>query len=506
MATEDSDHDDDYVVEESPCGRWHRRRQTVSYSAVPGIDAAFMAMDMDEGLEVIWNEVTYSESKDYRAQEKQMKASLDSMISITHPNIVKFHHYWVKEPNKEKPATNNEPIKVVFITEYTSSGTLRSFLRKANAKNWSRWCNQLLSALHYMHNLNTVHGNLTTETIFLQHQGLIKIGCFSITMMRNYVKTNAEEHNHLKNAWYFPTNEDQSPRFDIYSFGVIALEMLIPGLIGDVEKGKLGQQAMLNRLDTYATTCCEDDRDKCEFIKLCLHPDANRRPDAKSLSRHEALFTLSQLRILAAHAVHEYRDIYSREGKYSLDYIVKKHKKEEDDNPKKEVCFAIRDGQRRAYTVKDLPTTTGDLDKLVLDVENGLYPISGHTVAHHNKGKQFINDVIQLPGELPQRTALEVEDRRAAHIECYITRAPNDQLKITIDVDLARTMPQDEESPAPNRTPECKRHLQTALIEGDSPGRIAQELADFAFISYEDVEIMKMVIQDQYDLMQHTSS
>ena len=49
-----------------------------------------------------------------------------------------------------------------------------------------------------MHNLNTVHGNLTTDTIFLQHQGLIKIGCFSITMMRNYVKTNAEEHNHLK--------------------------------------------------------------------------------------------------------------------------------------------------------------------------------------------------------------------------------------------------------------------------------------------------------------------
>ena len=92
---------------------------------------------------------------------------------------------------------------------------------------------------------------------------------------------------------------------------------------------------MMARLEEYASTCCEDDRDKCEFIKLCLHPDSNRRPDAKTLSRHEALFTLSQLRILAAHAVHEYRDIYSREGKYSLDYIVKKHKKEEDDNPKK---------------------------------------------------------------------------------------------------------------------------------------------------------------------------
>ena len=59
------------------------------FSAVPGIDAAFMAMDMDEGLEVIWNEVTFSESKDFQAQEKQMKSSLDTMIAVTHANIVK---------------------------------------------------------------------------------------------------------------------------------------------------------------------------------------------------------------------------------------------------------------------------------------------------------------------------------------------------------------------------------------------------------------------------------
>ena len=125
--------------------------------------------------------------------------------------------------------------------------------------------------------------------------------------------------------------------------------MLIPGLISEVEKGKLAQggnkskffkkfklfKDLLSRIDTYSAYCSDDDRDKCEFIKTCLHLESHKRPDAKFLSRHEALFTLSQLRILAAHAVVEYRDIYSREGKYSLDYIVKKHKKEEDDNPKK---------------------------------------------------------------------------------------------------------------------------------------------------------------------------
>ena len=65
------------------------RNKIEMISAVPGIDAAYLAMDIEEGLEVIWNEVKFSESKDYRAQEKQMSSALDSMISITHPNIVK---------------------------------------------------------------------------------------------------------------------------------------------------------------------------------------------------------------------------------------------------------------------------------------------------------------------------------------------------------------------------------------------------------------------------------
>ena len=73
------------------------RNNSIKISAVPGIDAAYLAMDIEEGLEVIWNEVKFSESKDYRAQEKQMSSALDSMISITHPNIVK-----VKIPKRRR--------------------------------------------------------------------------------------------------------------------------------------------------------------------------------------------------------------------------------------------------------------------------------------------------------------------------------------------------------------------------------------------------------------------
>lgn len=41
----------------------------------------------------------------------------------------------------------------------------------------------------------------------------------------------------IQNSIYFP-NEEQRPKFDIYSFGVIALEMLMPKEIADSEKNK----------------------------------------------------------------------------------------------------------------------------------------------------------------------------------------------------------------------------------------------------------------------------
>ena len=65
-------------------------------SVVPGIDAAYLAMDIDDGVEVIWNEVTFSERKDFTAKEKQMMTNLDSLISIAHPNIVKVRPTLIK--------------------------------------------------------------------------------------------------------------------------------------------------------------------------------------------------------------------------------------------------------------------------------------------------------------------------------------------------------------------------------------------------------------------------
>lgn len=41
---------------------------------VPGIDSAYLAMDTEEGVEVVWNEVQFSERKNYKLQEVGDKA------------------------------------------------------------------------------------------------------------------------------------------------------------------------------------------------------------------------------------------------------------------------------------------------------------------------------------------------------------------------------------------------------------------------------------------------
>ena len=85
-------------------------------------------------------------------------------------------------------------------------------------------------------------------------------------------------------------------------------------------------------MDQYKEKCSDKDLEKCEFIRMCLNQDPSCRPDAKTLSRHPSLFTISQLRILSAHAVHDYRDIYPREGQFSLDTKLKNIKRDDDED------------------------------------------------------------------------------------------------------------------------------------------------------------------------------
>lgn len=72
---------------------------------MPGIDNAFLAMDTEEGVEVVWNEVQFSERKNFKAQEDKIRLVFENLTKLTHPNIVKFHRYWTDTHN-DQPRVN----------------------------------------------------------------------------------------------------------------------------------------------------------------------------------------------------------------------------------------------------------------------------------------------------------------------------------------------------------------------------------------------------------------
>uniref|UniRef100_A0A663MAU6 Nuclear receptor binding protein 1 n=1 Tax=Athene cunicularia TaxID=194338 RepID=A0A663MAU6_ATHCN len=265
----------------------------------PGIDSAYLAMDTEEGVEVVWNEVQFSERKNFKLQEEKVKAVFDNLIQLEHLNIVKFHKYWADV--KENKA------RVIFITEYMSSGSLKQFLKKTkknhktmNEKAWKRWCTQILSALSYLHSCDPpiIHGNLTCDTIFIQHNGLIKIGSVAPDTINNHVKTCREEQ---KNLHFFAPEYGEvanvTTAVDIYSFGMCALEMAVLEIQGNGESSYVPQEAI-----NSAIQLLEDPLQR-EFIQKCLEQDPGRRPTARELLFHQALFEVPSLKLLAAHCI-----------------------------------------------------------------------------------------------------------------------------------------------------------------------------------------------------------
>ena len=123
---DESEDDESEILEESPCGRWLKRREVVSYRDVPGIDCAYLAMDTEEGVDVVWNEATFSEAKKFKAQEDKLRSVFEILTLIDHPNIVKFHKYWTDEGRADDKAKAGEYMNILQCTDATCCRRLRS--------------------------------------------------------------------------------------------------------------------------------------------------------------------------------------------------------------------------------------------------------------------------------------------------------------------------------------------------------------------------------------------
>ncbi|XP_039258412.2 nuclear receptor-binding protein-like [Styela clava] len=467
----ESEEDESEILEESPCGRWLKRSEEVSQRNVPGIDRAYLAMDSEEGVEVVWNEVQFSERKSFKQQEEKIKAVFDNLMRIDHANIVKFHRYWI-DYSKEHQKT-----RVVFITEYMSSGSVKEFLNKTKdiqkykrTKSWKRWCTQILSALTYLHNCvpPVIHGNMTCDTIFIQHNGLVKIGSVAPDAIRNHVKT---YHEIKRNMHYYAPEygaaQGITPAVDIYSFGICALEMAVPRSQLHYRESK-----SVTASDIESAIDVLEDPHQQDFIRLCLQQDPLTRPSARSLLLHPLLFEVHSLKLLAAHAF------------VKNQRILPEYKRKEQD---KDVVLAQTISTKPKpvmVRLKDVPVF--DVDKFLEDVMNGVYPLTSFAlpqppwVPPSSAPAQTKGQVAEGHAPTEQADEIAPETRKIVHAQG--TLMPMEKFYgLILQLRFEDKM---------------NRHLNCEMNQDESAETLVTELVEHRLIKEADKSLIKQLLED----------
>uniref|UniRef100_A0A667HFP7 Nuclear receptor binding protein 2 n=1 Tax=Lynx canadensis TaxID=61383 RepID=A0A667HFP7_LYNCA len=425
---EDESEDESDILEESPCGRWQKRREQVNQGNMPGVQSTFLAMDTEEGVEVVWNELHFRDRKAFATHE------------------------------------------VIFITEYVSSGSLKQFLKKTkknhkamNARAWKRWCTQILSALSFLHACNPpiIHGNLTSDTIFIQHNGLIKIGSvwhriFSNALpddLRSPIRVEREEP---RNLHFFPPEYGEvadGTAVDIFSFGMCALEMAV------LEIQANGDTRVTEEAITRARHSLSDPNMR-EFVLSCLARDPSRRPSAHNLLFHRVLFEVHSLKLLAAHCFLQHQYLMPEN-------VVEEKTKAVDLNA---VLAELPRPARPPLQWRYSEVSYLELDKFLEDVRNGIYPLMNFAAAR----PLGLPRVLAPPPEETQKAKtptpepFDSETRKVIQMQCNLERSEDKaRWHLTLLLVLEDRL---------------HRQLTYDLLPTDSAQDLAAELVHYGFV------------------------
>ncbi|PXF44718.1 Serine/threonine-protein kinase WNK2 [Gracilariopsis chorda] len=207
------------AVETSPNGRYIRYNSILGKGAYKTVYEAF---DTEEALQVAWNKLHVDRLTEHDLEKVSNEVSL--LRKVTHKNIIKFYDSW-------RGTDSNANHTINFITEQMMSGTLKEYLRKAQAiklKVIRRWCSNILDAIAYLHTQTPpiMHRDLKCDNIFINgHVGEVKIGDLGLSGVKEREKADSVigTPEFMAPELY---EESYTEKVDIYAFGMCLLEIV----------------------------------------------------------------------------------------------------------------------------------------------------------------------------------------------------------------------------------------------------------------------------------------
>ncbi|KNE62394.1 WNK protein kinase [Allomyces macrogynus ATCC 38327] len=284
--TDENEDEAHRVIQMDPTGRFHCWNVCLGRGAYKEVYKAF---DTEEGVEVAWNQLRCTDGMSKRELQK-VCSEVHLLQRLHHENIIQFFHVWAAKSPRDGGRE-----RVFFITELMTSGTLSSYVRKAQGplkpKVLKNLCRHILRGLAYLHSCTppVIHRDLKLDNIFINgNNGVCKLGDLGLATLKtkDHVSSVLGTPEFMAPELY---DESYNERVDIYAFGMCVLELVTK----EYPYQECSNQAQIYKRVTAGIKPLALDKvtdpDTREFIELCIEYDYHKRPTAEQLLNHPFL-------------------------------------------------------------------------------------------------------------------------------------------------------------------------------------------------------------------------
>ncbi|KAA3478508.1 protein MALE DISCOVERER 2-like [Gossypium australe] len=243
---------------------------------------------LSSGVEIAVTSICVSSSKEWpKSSETGFRRKIDRLSRINHKNFVNLIGYCM----------DDEPFCRMMVFEYAPNGTLFEHLHVEDMEHldWSGRVRIIMGVayclLYMHHDLNPPisHPNLSSSFIYLTDDYAAKIS--EILGFDSAIKSNNSVDDRSQDSKLDPYAD---PETNVYSFGILLLEIVSGKLVYSKEQGSIEEWASqyltdkgsLNNLvdPTLKGFKAEELEVICEVIQECIQSEPRQRPTMKDVS------------------------------------------------------------------------------------------------------------------------------------------------------------------------------------------------------------------------------
>nr|QEM38991.1 Sr60 [Triticum monococcum] len=204
--------------------------------------------------------------------EKEFHREVECLIKVKHKNVVRFIGYCVDSQGRAESYNGKfvmaDVLQRLLCFEYLPHGTLDKYITDASTGlDWRKRykiINGVCEGLHYLHQNRILHLDLKPQNILLDGNMLPKIADFGLARCFDEKQSRAFTTKIWGTMGYLAPesgSREVTYRFDLYSLGVIIIEILT---------GKRGYEAVEDILQSWSNRLDESQRDiQLEQVRVC---------------------------------------------------------------------------------------------------------------------------------------------------------------------------------------------------------------------------------------------